>query len=180
MFQRFTGAARAAVVLAEEEARSLHHGRIGSEHILLGVLEGGSGAGPDVLRRFGIEAEEVRAEVVRHLGDARRDGELLESIGIDLDEVRSRAEETFGPGALDRRGRGRPCDDPSRIPFTPGAKKALELSLREAEAMRSPSIGTGHLVLGVSREGLAAEILAGHGATLAALRRAIGDLDADG
>ena len=58
------------------------------------------------------------------------DGEALAAIGIDLDEIRRRAEESFGPGALERGRRARG----GYVPFTPGAKKALELSLREAIA----------------------------------------------
>jgi ATP-dependent Clp protease ATP-binding subunit ClpA len=99
------------------------------------------------------------------------DAEALRVIGIDLDEVRRRIEATFGAGALERtasarrrrRGRGRACG-PSvgHIPFTPRAKKVLELALREAKALRHDYIGTEHILLGLVRErdGLAAGMLA--------------------
>jgi hypothetical protein len=58
-------------------------------------------------------------------------------VGIDLDEVRRSVEEAFGPGALDR-GRGARA---GHIPFTRGAKKALELSLHEALASATCTSG---------------------------------------
>lgn len=72
------------------------------------------------------------------LGDP--DAEALGSLGIDLDEVRERVEETFGPGALDRQVRHvhsrRRCgwtpEPYGHTPFTPKAKRVLELSLRES------------------------------------------------
>ena len=98
------------------------------------------------------------------------DAAALRAIGIDLDEVRRHLEETFGEGALERvtwkRGRRwrKRCDGPSigHIPFTPRAKKVLELALREALALQHKRIGTEHILLGLIRErdGLAAELLA--------------------
>ena len=53
----------------------------------------------------------------------------------------------FGPGALERAGR----TPGGHIPFTPDAKKALELALREAIRLHHRSIGAGHLLLGILR-----------------------------
>jgi ATP-dependent Clp protease ATP-binding subunit ClpA len=132
-----------------------------------------------VLQDLGIGLEDARAEVLDRIGGEAKDAELLGTIGIDLDEVRRRAEDTFGPGALDRRARRwRPCDE-GRIPFTPKAKKALELALREAEAMRDDSIDTEHLLLGLSRDGVAAEILAARHAPLSRLRARIVQLQSE-
>src|SRR5438034_9525164 len=133
MFERFRPEAREAVVLAQHEARALHHHYIGTEHLLLGVLHG-SDAGTRALRRLGIELDDVRSDVLRLIGrgdPTLDDAEALRSLGIDLDEVRRRAEETFGPGALDHRPR-RPRrwrrrgtrSEPvvsGHIPFTPRA-----------------------------------------------------------
>jgi ATP-dependent Clp protease ATP-binding subunit ClpC len=65
-----------------------------------------------------------------------------------------------------------------KIPFTPRAKKVLELSLREALALHHNYIGTEHILLGLVREGegVAAQILAGHAADLTAVRQAVLDL----
>ena len=188
MFERFTPPARASVVLAQEEARELRHNYIGTEHLLLGLLRQGSGPGPRALARLGIVHDDVRADVLRLIGTPEGDdGELLETLGIDLDEVRRRVEDTFGPGALDRtrrrKGRGR-CEDPDgRIPFTPRAKKALELSVREAERLHHGYIGTEHLLLGLSREGdgIAAKVLVARGAPGEAVRAAVDrELQSDG
>jgi ATP-dependent Clp protease ATP-binding subunit ClpA len=176
VFEHFTERARGAVVLAQEEARDLHHHHIDTEHLLLGLLRDRTSVGFEALDRLGIHLDDVRSEVVRvgrqgspvTLGE--EDAEALRVIGIDLDEVRRRIEATFGAGALEsissarrRRGRRRACG-PSvgRIPFTPRAKKVLELALREAKALRHDYIGTEHILLGLVRErdGLAAGMLA--------------------
>ncbi|MEV4748198.1 Clp protease N-terminal domain-containing protein [Streptosporangium sp. NPDC049248] len=65
--------------------------------------------------------------------------------------MREKVEAAFGPGALDRpRDRKAPR---GHIPFTPGAKKVLELSLREALRLKNKHIGTEHLLLGLVRDG---------------------------
>jgi ATP-dependent Clp protease ATP-binding subunit ClpA len=190
MFERFTEGARDAVVLAQEEAHLLRHNYIGTEHLLLGVLHQGSGPGSRALDRLRIDLDKIRADVVRLVGEgsprdeSMSDAEALRTIGIDVDEVRRRIEEAFGPGALERRPRRRRrtgrCDATpgpitGRIPFTPRAKKALELSLREAVALGHTSIGTEHLLLGLVREGegLAAQILAARGASARTIRAAV-------
>jgi ATP-dependent Clp protease ATP-binding subunit ClpA len=176
VFERFTERARGAVVLAQEEARDLHHHHIDTEHLLLGLLRDRTSVGYEALDRLGVHLDDVRSEVVRvgrqgspvTLGE--EDAEALRVIGIDLDEVRRRIEATFGAGALEsissarrRRGRRKACG-PSvgYIPFTPRAKKVLELALREAKALRHDYIGTEHILLGLvrEREGLAAGMLA--------------------
>src|SRR5260370_19268312 len=63
MFERFTDRARRVVVLAEEEARMLHHNYIGTEHILLGLIRGGEGVAAEALESLGISLEAVRQQV---------------------------------------------------------------------------------------------------------------------
>ncbi|WP_449301273.1 Clp protease N-terminal domain-containing protein [Pseudonocardia hispaniensis] len=109
------------------------------------------------------------------------DAEALAVLGIDLDEVRRQAEETFGPGALDRtraaRQRGVRRWRGGHIPFHRTAKKALELSLREALRLRHTSIGTEHLLLALlhTETGTAHQILAARGVTLDQMRIAVAD-----
>ena len=81
----------------------------------------------------------------------------LESLGISLEGVRQRVEEIVGHGQVAPGG---------HIPFTPRAKKVLELSLREALQLGHNYIGTEHILLGLMREGegVAARILADMGA----------------
>lgn len=155
MFERFTQASRVIVVQAQEEARAARDERVGTQHLLLSMLheEGG-----DVARRLagqGVDRAAVQAALDRFLqagAGPELDADALDSIGIDLDAVREKVEATFGPGALDRPGRG---GSPGRghIPFTPRAKKVLELGLREALALHSKEIRPDHLLLGLLREG---------------------------
>jgi ATP-dependent Clp protease ATP-binding subunit ClpA len=189
MFERFTSSAREAVVGAQGEARALGHRRIDTEHLLLGLLHGRDDIAARVLREAGIEAEQVRAQIDRLAGIlgplGASDAEALSSIGIDLDAVRTRIEETFGPGALEeplpaRRRRWPLRDresewDSRHIPFSPRAKKVMELALREAVRLRHRYIGSEHLLLGLLRDGdgLAARILADAGLTVAGLREQV-------
>jgi len=124
MFERFTERARQVVVLAQEEARTLKHNYIGTEHILLGLLREEEGLAARVLESLDITVERVRGQVVRIVGSG--------------EEVTS-----------------------GQIPFTPRAKKVLELALREALSLGHNYIGTEHILLGLVREneGVAARIL---------------------
>src|ERR1700729_1395052 len=124
MFERFTERARQVVVLAQEEARTLKHNYIGTEHILLGLLREEEGLAARVLESLDITVERVRAQVVRIVGSG--------------EEVTS-----------------------GQLPFTPRAKKVLELALLEALSLGHNYIGTEHILLGLVREneGVAARIL---------------------
>lgn len=182
MFERFTDGARQAVMLAQQEARQLQHGYIGTEHLLLGLLAEHEGLGSRVLHAAGIDSPGTRAAIVALLGsesgDNPGDAAALRSIGIDLGAVREAVETSFGPGALQRardRGRRRRRRATGHIPFTRRAKKVLELSLREALQLRHNHIGTEHVLLGLLREGQgrAALVLTQRGASLADLRRQV-------
>jgi ATP-dependent Clp protease ATP-binding subunit ClpA len=181
MFERFTKDAREAVALAQEEAVALHHGWIGTEHILLGVLRA-DGGGARLLAGFGVEAAGVRDDVVRIVGRGEEDidREALATLGIDLETVRERVERAFGPGALSRRGRCRRGGIARSVPFTARAKKVLELSVREAVDLAERDLRGEHLVLGLLREGdgVAARILAARGVTHAAARERVAGRDA--
>ncbi len=138
MFERFTSQSRRVVVLAQQEARELNHGWIGTEHLLLGLLAEGKGTAARVLASVGITLEAARREVEAMIG------------------------------------RGE--DPPSgHIPFTPRAKKCLELSLREALQRGDNYIGTGHLLLALMREsdGVAAQVLGRLGASHSHLRERV-------
>jgi hypothetical protein len=138
VFERFTDRARRVLVLAQEEARLLNHGFIGTEHILLGLIHEGEGVAARALRELDITLPAVRAKV----------------------------EETIGlPGTA-------PSGSP---PFTPRAKKVLELALREALQLGHSYIGTEHLLLGVVREGegVAAQALVSLGVDLDRVRQEV-------
>ncbi|MDH3463915.1 MAG: NDP-hexose 4-ketoreductase, partial [Acidimicrobiia bacterium] len=136
MFERFTDRARRVVVLAQEEARLLNHNYIGTEHILLGLLNEGEGIAAQALESLDIDLASVREEVVKIIGQGKQ--------------------------------------SPSgHIPFTPRAKKVLELSLREALQLGHNYIGTEHILLGLIREGegVAAQVLQQLGAELQKVRQ---------
>ena len=138
MFERFTDRARRVLVLAQEEARLLNHSFIGTEHILLGLIHEGEGVA----------------------------AKALESLGITLESVREKVEETIGMSGT------APSGSP---PFTPRAKKVLELSLREALQLGHSYIGTEHMLLGLVREGegVAAQVLIQLGADLGKVRQQV-------
>jgi ATP-dependent Clp protease ATP-binding subunit ClpA len=111
MFEHFTPDARAIVVHAQEHARRLGHHHIGCEHLLLALVSTDQPASA-VLREHGLTPPRVEEEIVRQVGlgagsllfgTLNRDA--LAAIGIDLDAVRARIEESFGPEALARAGR---------------------------------------------------------------------------
>jgi ATP-dependent Clp protease ATP-binding subunit ClpA len=173
MFERFTTAARQTVVGAQDEARQLHQNWVGTEHLLLALLAQEGSASAAVLARHGLTHDSAAESVAAYLGGDALDADALTTLGIDLDAVRSSVEATFGPGALDANGQ-RTGDEPSgHIPFSRRAKKVLELSLREAIAMKSRGIADGHIALGILREGegLAMKLIADRGIDTAALRR---------
>lgn len=153
MFERFTQDARVVVVNAQEEARDLGHDHIGTEHVVLAMLDHGQGAAAEALSACGATADDVRRRVLAATRDDRDplDPDALASLGIDLDEVRRATEATFGPGALDRAG-ARPRRR-GHIPFTRRAKKSMELALRESINLRHNEIRDGHLLLGILRDG---------------------------
>jgi ATP-dependent Clp protease ATP-binding subunit ClpA len=138
MFERFTERARRVVVLAQEEARMLEHGYIGTEHLLLGLVHEGEGVA----------------------------AKALESMGISLEAVREQVEMIIGQGQHAPSG---------HIPFTPRAKRVLELSKRESDQLGHRYIGTEHILLGLVREGegVAAQVLIKLGADLSRVRQQV-------
>jgi predicted DNA-binding transcriptional regulator AlpA len=138
MFHRFTDRARTAIVLAQEQARLLHHNYIGTEHLLLGLSALGEGVAYEV----------------------------LVSLGAAQDDIRDGVLDMIGEGVEDPKG---------HIPFTPRAKKVLELALREAIALNHNYIGTEHVLLALVREkdGVAWKVLAKCGLKQKSTREAI-------
>jgi hypothetical protein len=221
MFERFTDTARHVVVQAQADARRLGHHYIGCEHLLMAAAAAGEPASA-VLRDQGVTPDRVEAVIMRATGPGQTadplgglDRQALAFIGIDVDVVRARIEEAFGPDALTRalpgacrsrrpawgkgplaeltrrrrRRRARrnaplPAGPPRQrpasagpapgghIPFTPRAKKSLELSLREAKALHDNYIGVQHLTLALlaMKDGTVPAILSALGAPATSLR----------
>ena len=139
MFGRFTDEARRVLDLALNEARTLNSNRVGTEHILLGLVQ----------ERDGIAAE------------------ALDLMGISLDAVRQQIEQITG--------QGHEAPAPSHQQYTLRAKRALDMSLREALQLGHHHIGTEHILLGLLREGEgpAAQVLIELGADLKLVRQQV-------
>jgi len=164
MFERFSRGVREVVERAQTEGRALDQERVGTAALLLSVSAGESRAA-GALAEHGATREALLAQAA----GAEIDGEALATIGIDLEEIRRRAEANFGPGALERGRRG----GGKYAPFTPEAKKTLELALKETIAAGERRISAEHLLLALLREGSVIPLLVGTGADPAALRAAL-------
>ncbi len=174
MFARFTAQAKEALVLAQQEASRLRHPWLGTEHVLLGLLRQPGTPASRALAGLGVTAGSVERELLQNLGEpfgeqvlGEEDELALGTLGIDLQEVRRRVDETFGPGALDRARPGR-CG----WPMMPRLKEGLERAGREAGR---GLIETDHLLLGMLqvRGALAIELLRGLGVTPDAVRASV-------
>ena len=142
MFDRFTDRARKVMGLARQEAQRFNHQYIGTEHILLGLIQEGSGVAANVLRNLDVDPEKIRVEVEKIV----QDGPTMATLG--------------------------------QLPFTPRAKKVLELASEEATNLRHNYIGTEHLLLGLIREneGVAAQVLMNLGLKLEEVREEVLEL----
>jgi ATP-dependent Clp protease ATP-binding subunit ClpC len=156
MFDRFTDRAKKVMSFARQEAMKFNHEYIGTEHILLGLVQEGSGVAANVLKNMTVDLEKIRHEVEKIV----KTGPSMVTMG--------------------------------QLPFTPRAKKVLELSLEEASQLSHNYLGTEHLLLGLIREneGIAAQVLMNLGVKLDDVRDEVleflgasensGDEDAEG
>jgi ATP-dependent Clp protease ATP-binding subunit ClpA len=163
VFERFTPQAKQAVTRAQDEAIDLGHDYIGTQHLLLGLAGVPGGLAAVVLTESGVTADRARAAVTSLPAPATgtSPAEALAAIGIDVDEIRRRADASFGSGRFVF----------PRPAFTPRAKEALTRSLSAAETLGDEDIDTQHLLLGLLTE---AEGAAGDEDRAATALRALG------
>jgi ATP-dependent Clp protease ATP-binding subunit ClpA len=155
MFERFTDKARAAVFQARATAAGRGDRMIRPAYLLY-ALAAGDGVAARALAGLGVEAAGLERQLDRAAplgnplaGEAdSADAEALAAIGVDLDEIRRKVEEGFGPGALGRMT-SPPPRRPGRLIVTAELKQALALALAEARALHHDYIGTEHLLLGL-------------------------------
>ncbi|MBV8862278.1 MAG: Clp protease [Mycobacterium sp.] len=140
-------------MLAQEEARELHDREMGSQHLLVGISQAAGEELSAVLTGYGLTADVVRARLAETDRSFDEDADALRAIGIDLRAVRDSVARTFGADAFDNAlsGSGRRRRARGRIWFSHGAKKALEIALREALAHKDNEIRCEHLLLGILR-----------------------------
>jgi ATP-dependent Clp protease ATP-binding subunit ClpC len=139
MFDRFTDRAKKVMNLARQEAQRFNHEYLGTEHILLGLVQEGSGVAANVLKNMNIDPNKIRTEVEKVV----KTGPSMVTMG--------------------------------QLPFTPRAKKVLELSMEEASNLGHNYIGTEHLLLGLIKEneGIAAQVLMNLGVKLEDVREEV-------
>ncbi len=203
MFERFTRDARTVVVSAIDLCSALDADEVRPVHLLLALTAPGNGAS-DVLAAHGITEDAVGAALgaprptpPAPLGDD--DAAALRSLGIDLDAIREAVDQQFGEGALEGALEGAAAASPDgadpddldidlsrrrfavggHVRFGRGAKKVLELSLREAIRVHAGEIRSEHIALAVLRtdDDAVRMLLGSLGVDVAALRA---DLDGRG
>jgi ATP-dependent Clp protease ATP-binding subunit ClpA len=172
-----------------EEARLLGHDWLGTEHLLLALVSQ-RGVLPAPVAELLPNQDAVRSALSRHMGERPplRHGELLATLGIDLDDVRAAVRRTFGAEAVERLRRPvhqpwQPWRRPSRactsllagqMVLAPRVKRALELALEDAARRERTSIDPAGLLLGmVAVEGMAARLLVDVGVPLDDVRVAL-------
>ena len=133
MFEKFTERARKVMSLARQEAQRLNSEFIGTEHILLGIIQEGGG---------------VAAKVLKNLN-------------VDLKRIRQEIEKLITPSTS-------PTVTLGQLPFSPRAKRVIELAGEAASSLGHDVIGTEHLLLGLLKEneGIAAQVLTNLGLKL--------------
>ncbi|MDR2735712.1 MAG: ATP-dependent Clp protease ATP-binding subunit [Puniceicoccales bacterium] len=141
----FTPRAQQVLVLARQAADRLGQNYVGTEHLLLGLIELGQGIAVNVLQHLGIESDDIKQKVQDMVAEVTHEDDT--TAGQHLDS----------------------------IPFTPRVKKVLISAANEAKALNHPYIGTEHLLLGLMREteGIAAKVLTEFGVDIDACRNEI-------
>ena len=155
------------LVSSQQRARSLGHNYVGTEHILLGLLERPDGTATIALKRAGVSPDEVRDRLLEKTPrcETRLDPDALATLGIDLNQVRAQVEAAFGPGSLEL--------GPTRcMGISPRAKLALALAVDEAHA---GPVNDDHVLIGLLsvEDSLATRVLADLGVSVKDLRTAI-------
>ena len=157
MFERFTDNARTVVILAK--AKAAERGDQIRPVYMLYALASAEGVAARALAGLGVDAALVERQLDRTAplgspleGEATSgDAEALATIGIDLDEIKRKVEENFGPDALGRvpRAHQGPLNWTGRMTLTRESKQSLAFALKQARTLRHNYIGTEHLLLGL-------------------------------
>ncbi|GAB3440177.1 hypothetical protein GCM10027570_05440 [Streptomonospora sediminis] len=165
MFERFTPEARQTVVQAQHEARTIGHRRIGTEHLLLGLLTDGNSTGARALHEHGTGIDALRT-LVRQEVPPQAAAPDPEPAGVGAD-----AQAEGSPQRRGLLGRLRGATS-GHIRFSTAARSSLEQALEACLAGKGGTIHSGHLLLGILRvpESAAGRVLARADIDPAALR----------
>lgn len=131
MFEQFTERARKVMVLSRQDAQAKNSEFIGTEHILVGIIQEGNGVANKMLKWLNIPAESVLAEVDRLLKEHKL---------VPADK---------------------PVQSIGQLPFSPRAKRVIELAGECAFKLGHNVVGTEHILLGLRKEneGIASQVL---------------------
>lgn len=170
---RYIHRAEKFMAAAASASRRLGHDYIGTEHVLLALADDRETTAAQALARRGLTAERIETEIMTLVGPCptpppRLDRDSLATLGIDLNEVRHRVEQAFGPDALNRGWAG-------SIPVLPRLKRAFELAAREAGD--AAPISPQHMLLGLAGvdDSIAATILRACGILAEEIRAELGN-----
>lgn len=179
MFERFTPAARQVVVEAQQKAVAQNAPEITPMHVLLALLTEPANEAGRLLARLGVSVQDVVREAAAEVERVRRRGGIteadvraLDELGIDVDQIIDRLEQTHGPNpfATAQPVRGKR----GHLPFADDSKKSLELSVREVAEMGGRELGPEHILLALAvLRGPAADVLARFEIDAPRLRRAL-------
>jgi uncharacterized damage-inducible protein DinB len=173
-----TPGAKRSIESAMNVAQRLNQRFIGTEHLLLGMLELPDAEAVSVVQELGLASEDVQAAVLKKLG---KEGERIEPPGW-LSKFREKVQPEVGAAQLEyvvgtgAEPRGSRASDPGRFEkFTQRARKTLQLAQEEAQRFNHNYIGTEHILLGLVREGdgVAARVLNNLGIELNKVRSAV-------
>lgn len=158
----FTERVRKVLQLARQEAITLRHEYVGTEHMLLGLCAEGDGVADAALMNLGVDTDAVREQILKTVTPGKDDGSdaPAPASGGILGAIAG----SMGFARQDR-----------DMPYTSRAKKVLELAMTEARELNHSYVGTEHLLLGLMREekGIAAQVLGSMGVTVGAVREEV-------
>jgi ATP-dependent Clp protease ATP-binding subunit ClpA len=145
MYGRFTPRARKVMSLAQDAARRAKHRHVGTEHVLIGILDEGGNVAVKVLADLDVEADDLRAELQASMAPSGK-----------------------GKGKAKGKAEG-------HLPFAPLSKRAFELTAKEALRLGHNYVGSEHLLLGLlaTEEGVASKVLRRMGIELHTTRQAV-------
>lgn len=136
---KFTPHARQAIAFAQQEAERLEHHYIGTEHLLLGLLDEKDSKAAHLLARFQIDEDTARQHIqamLRTLPRSRQIAIALGPLGTFTLSYRKGTKRTIGS-----------------VPFTERVRKCIQFAVEETERLHAGQIDTVHLLLGIVREG---------------------------
>jgi ATP-dependent Clp protease ATP-binding subunit ClpA len=163
--------------VAQLEASKFRHDFIGTEHVLLALLQRDDEVGR-ALRDLGLDVAGVRQHVRRIVGEGPKpetvfDADALAAIGVDLDAVRERIEATFGEGSLERARRRHGNCGAAAFGVSPRLKQALQIARDAAPEETDPTAAGIAVGLAQRRDSVAAQILDAYAISPDRLRMAL-------